>query len=495
MKRIFTITAFLCLLLTVSAAVPKVVAHRGYHRAPGSAENSIRSLVKADSIKADASEFDVWLSADGELYVNHNRDINGVIIETATRAELDNQKLPNGEYLPHLSAFLDTAATLGIDLVLELKNHKDITREDIAVPMIIKMIADRGLTDRTTYITFSRNAFDRLVEQSGRPVYFLTAIEPAELKAAGGTGADYHINNFRAHPGWIDELHAMDMPVNIWTVDSEADIQWCIDHGAEFITTNEPELAQQLVATSYAPRTLKIMTYNLRFGELASMERLAEEIKAQNPDFVALQEVDVNSRRNLAPHNNGKNFVNELAYLTGMFGYYGRTLNLGKSDNPGYYGIAILSRHPAEKMETLYLPNPKAVEPRALLKGRFLLDGHLPFVFASTHLDFSNKETAELQARYIIPLLTADGIPAIVGGDFNCTPDQGAVQAMLEQGKLLSGEAPTFPSHAPVKRLDYLFGFPAADFTLDSTGEGISSEHAASDHLPVFSTVTVDYTR
>ncbi len=495
MSRFLSFFLFLCIAFGALAGVPKVVAHRGYHRAPGSAQNSIRALVKADSIKADACEFDVWISADDVLYVNHNPEINDVIIETSTQDVLDKEKLSNGEFLPRLDAFLDTAATLGIDLVLEVKPHKDNKREDVAVPMIIKMIADKGLTERTSYITFSRHAFDLLVAQSGRPVLYLNGVSPKVLKEIGGSGSDYHINIYRASPEWISEIHEQGMPVNIWTVDSEADIQWCIDHGADLITTNEPELTQQLIAKAYAPRKLKIMSYNLRFGELASMQRLAEEIKAQDPDFVALQEVDVNSRRNIAPHNNGKNFVNELAYLTGMFGYYGRTLNLGKSDNPGYYGIAILSKHPAEKMETIALPNPKAVEPRALLKGTFLLDGHMPFIFASTHLDFSNKETAEKQARYIIPRLTADGIPAVVGGDFNCTPEMAAIQAMLEGGLMLTGLEPTFPSHAPVKRLDYLFGFPTADFTVESTGEGTASKHAASDHIPVFSTIVVDYTK
>ena len=37
---------------------------------------------------------------------------------------------------------------------------------------------------------------------------------------------------------------------------------------------------------------IRVMTYNLRFGELASLEQIAEHIKAFQPDFVALQEVD-----------------------------------------------------------------------------------------------------------------------------------------------------------------------------------------------------------
>ncbi|MCM1067904.1 MAG: endonuclease/exonuclease/phosphatase family protein [Muribaculaceae bacterium] len=493
MKKFLAIITLLCTAAGAWAVVPEVVAHRGYHRAPGSAENSIRALVKADSIGAEKCEFDVWISADDVLYVNHNADVDGVVIETADSERLDRCHLRNGETPPRLDAFLDTARTLGIDLVLEVKPHKDNKREDVAVPMIIKMIADKGLTDRTSYITFSRHAFDILVRESGRPVLYLNAVTPKVLKEIGGAGADYHINHFRRHPEWIDELHAQGMPVNIWTVDSEADIQWCIDHGADLITTNEPELAQKLIAKAYAPREIKVMSYNIRFGELASMERIAKEIKEQNPDFVALQEVDVNSFRNIAPHNNGRNFINELAMHTGMFGYFGRTVNFSVKD--GYYGIAILSRHPTVKVESLDLPNYKNVEPRVMLKGEFLLDGHKPFVFASTHLSVEDASQREEQARYIVKLLGADSIPAVLAGDFNATPDMPAVKILEEEGAMLCGDAPTYPAKAPDKRLDYIFGFPKAAFRLEKTAEGPISPYAASDHLPIVSTILVDFSK
>ncbi len=319
---------------------------------------------------------------------------------------------------------------------------------------------------------------------------YLNGVSPQVLKEIGGTGADYHINVFRKNPDWIKQLHAQGMPVNIWTVDSEADIQWCIDHGADLITTNEPELAQRLIAKAYAPRELKVMSYNLRFGELASMEHLAKEIKEADPDFVALQEVDVNSFRTAAKFNNGINFVNELAQRTGLFGFFGRSLNFSVKD--GYYGVAILSKHPAVKVETFELPNPKAVEQRVLLRGEFLLDGHKPFVFASTHFDYTSPETQELQARYVLGKLDT-GIPAVLGGDFNCEASSPAIKLLSEDGAVLSGSNPTFPAKAPEKRLDHIFGFPKAAFRLESTREGTASPYAASDHLPVISVIETDF--
>ena len=42
-------------------------------------------------------------------------------------------------------------------------------------------------------------------------------------------------------------------------------------------------------------KNLRVLTYNLRFRQLASAERLAKRFREKNPDFVALQEVDINT--------------------------------------------------------------------------------------------------------------------------------------------------------------------------------------------------------
>lgn len=489
--KIQSISAVALMMLTalcVSATKPQIVAHRGYWRADGSAQNSIRGLIKADSIGADAVELDVWLSADNVLYVNHDADINGVVIETADSKTLSKCRLSNGEALPTLDKFLETAKGLSPDIVLEIKPHKDKTREDIAVPMIIEMIKEKGLNDRTSYITFSRNAFDNLVALSGRPVQFLNAVYPNQLKDIGATGADYHINAFRANPDWIKKLHDLGMTVNIWTVDSQADIQYCIDHGADYITTNEPELAAQLVEKAYAPRQLKIMTYNLRFGELADMDRLAAEIKAVNPDFVALQEVDVNTNRTASKHNNGLNYVTELAQRTGLFGYYGRAIDFG----PGYYGIGILSRWPAQKIEKFELPNPANGEPRVLLEGVFEMPGQ-KIVFASTHLDFKDHETRKSQARYAVEVLKNAGYPAIIAGDFNANAEQIYTKTFETVMQNLTNKTKTWPADKPKEKLDHIFAYPKEAFTLKSCTVPEPSADAASDHLPVVSEIIVNF--
>lgn len=485
----YLVTAVLAVsALSAWAVRPQIVAHRGHWKPAGSAQNSIRGLIKADSICADAVELDVWMSADSVLYVNHDPAINGVTIETSDTKTLSKIKLPNGEALPTLESYLDVAKNLRPDIVLEVKTHANPAHEDCAVEKIVKMVADKGLTNRTTYITFSRNAFDDLVAISGRPVQFLSAMDPDALKNAGGAAADYHISVFRSNPQWIKRLHELGLKVNIWTVDSQTDIQWCIDHEADYITTDEPELAQQLVDKACSPRELTVMTYNLRFGELSDMAGLAAEINKYKPDFVALQEVDVNTNRVASKHNNGLNYVIELAQRTGMFGYYGRAIDLG----PGYYGVGILSRFPAEKLEKFELPNPGNEEPRVLLMGLFEMPGR-KIVFASTHFDYIDHATRKAQAQFVAGKITSTSYPAMLAGDFNSNSDRIYIKTITAKMKDLTNDTKTWPANNPEDKLDFIFGYPADDFELKSCFVPAPSAKAPSDHLPVISKITVNF--
>ncbi|MCC8113851.1 MAG: glycerophosphodiester phosphodiesterase [Bacteroidales bacterium] len=225
----------------------QVVAHRGYWDCEGSAQNSIRALVKADSIGCDAVELDVWLTADSQLVVNHDPSIQGIEIETATMQDLAEVRLKNGEALPRLDAYLDSAMALKIDLVVELKPHSTPEREDLAASEIIRLIGERGLTDRTTYISFSNHAVKYFADCTDNPVYALTSMAPAELIALGATGADFNLSSLRAHPEWVEELKALGLPINVWTVNAPTDLQWCLDQGFDFITTNAPETLLQLL--------------------------------------------------------------------------------------------------------------------------------------------------------------------------------------------------------------------------------------------------------
>lgn len=232
------------------ATNPKVIAHRGFWRADGSAQNSIRSLVKADSIGCYASELDIWMTADSVLVVNHDADINGVIIETSPAKDVLAQKLVNGENVSTLDAYLAEASKLPIRLVCEIKTHNNREGEKEAIKKILELVDKYDLSNKVDYITFSKDGFKNFIKLSppSANVYYLEGdYIPAQILFEGGKGIDYHINVLKQYPEWIEESHELGLLVNVWTVDKEEDMEWCIDHGVDFITTNEPEKLQSLI--------------------------------------------------------------------------------------------------------------------------------------------------------------------------------------------------------------------------------------------------------
>ena len=59
----------MCAVTLTGTAQTKVIAHRGYWKCEGSAQNSIASLTKAAEAKVYGSEFDVQLTKDKEIVV------------------------------------------------------------------------------------------------------------------------------------------------------------------------------------------------------------------------------------------------------------------------------------------------------------------------------------------------------------------------------------------------------------------------------------------
>ena len=83
-----------------------VVAHRGAWKKNNLPENSIASLQEAIRLGCTGSEFDVHMTADDSLVVNHDAHYAGKIIDKSTYAELLADKLSNGENIPTLREYL-----------------------------------------------------------------------------------------------------------------------------------------------------------------------------------------------------------------------------------------------------------------------------------------------------------------------------------------------------------------------------------------------------
>lgn len=248
-KKMIMASAFLIVACGMQAQT-KAIAHRGFWKTPGSAQNSIKALQKADSIGCYGSEFDVWIAKDNKLVVNHDPVYKMKPMEFSKAAALTGLKLSNGENLPSLEQYLEAGKKGNTKLILELKAHSNKKRETKAVQEILALVKKMGLESRMEYITFSLHAMQEFIRlaPAGTPIFYLNGeLSPKELKELGASGLDYHLGVVKKHPEWVKEAHDLGLKVNVWTVDKEEDMKWLIDQQVDFITTNEPTVLQELL--------------------------------------------------------------------------------------------------------------------------------------------------------------------------------------------------------------------------------------------------------
>ncbi|WP_184723229.1 endonuclease/exonuclease/phosphatase family protein [Caulobacter sp.] len=239
-------------------------------------------------------------------------------------------------------------------------------------------------------------------------------------------------------------------------------------------------------------KTLRLMTYNVHrcvgTDRKLDVERVAEVIAAEQPDVVALQELDVGRLRTRSVDQ-----AHRLAELLKMTFHFHPAMTVEEE----LYGDAILTALPERRIKAKGLPLYRRVpglEPRGALWVEVEFEGQKVQII-NTHLGLVPQE----QKRQAAALLGPDWMgadewiaPGIVLGDFNATP-YSATYRMLRTA-LRDAQAPTptwprpatatFPSNFPFMRIDHVF------LTKGLETRGVRSPYdararVASDHLPL----------
>jgi glycerophosphoryl diester phosphodiesterase len=101
------------------------------------------------------------------------------------------------------------------------------------------------------YISFDYDILKKIEEldSEAHTQYLEGNKTPEELKADGIDGADYHFSVFKKNPEWIESAKKNGIALNAWTVNDPADMDWLLQKGFDFITTNEPELLLEKTKT------------------------------------------------------------------------------------------------------------------------------------------------------------------------------------------------------------------------------------------------------
>jgi endonuclease/exonuclease/phosphatase family metal-dependent hydrolase len=228
---------------------------------------------------------------------------------------------------------------------------------------------------------------------------------------------------------------------------------------------------------------IRVMSYNVHHCNppskpgLIDIDAIAAAIKNQDPDLVALQEIDVNTGR-----SGQYNQAEELAKRLNMKFFFGKAIDYDGGD----YGVAILSKYPIKESQVYHLPTNTETkgEPRVLATVRVTLPGR-DIRFGCTHLDAQKLPTnRELQIKEINRISANEKLSFIIAGDFNATPESSVIRQLDDKfTRTCQSCEPTIPEVNPKKTIDFIGFLPASGFKVIS--HKVVPEHYASDHLPV----------
>src|SRR6476660_4691192 len=223
---------------------------------------------------------------------------------------------------------------------------------------------------------------------------------------------------------------------------------------------------------------MRMATFNILHGRsvhdgVVHRDRLVDAIRQLDPDVLALQEVDLDQPRSgmadlTAVAAAAMDAVSHL-FVASISGTPGATWMAATGrEQPGTaaYGIALLSRYPAESWQVvhlpripvrfpMYLPGPRRVqvvdeEPRAAMVAR--IDTQLgPRAVANTKLSFVPGWN-RMQLRRLSRDLRGFPRPRVLMGDLNMPPPTPGRWTRMRS----LGEASTFPADEPCHQLDHI---------------------------------------
>lgn len=228
---------------TVNGQTTQIIAHRGFWKTENNAQNSIKALQKSAKENFFGSELDIHITKDDVLVVYHDHDIDGILIETANYSAIKNTILKNGETLPTLKEYLIEGKKYPhLKLIIEVKSHQDLNRENKAVSEIMKLVNELKLEQQVEYISFSQNICNEVKKQNPKALisYLNGDLSPKEVKEKGWDGIDYNYKIFQKNPTWIKEANNIGLITNTWTVNQEEIMEEMINQKIQYISTDEP---------------------------------------------------------------------------------------------------------------------------------------------------------------------------------------------------------------------------------------------------------------
>ena len=236
---------------------PLIWGHRG---ASGHApENTLPAFKMAADMGADGVELDIQQTKDGVIVVCHDETIDRTSsgadwLKDFTFEELRRLDFSNGNAayedvkIPTMEEVFYLLAPTGLTINIELKTGI-IFYENIE-EKILDLTKKMGWEDRVIYSSFNHYSVRKIKElDPGAKVGLLYGDGPIDMPGYGRRlGADalhpafYNLQ----YPDYMEDCRRYGLDVNVWTVNSTADLMQCREYGVNAVITNYPDKALKL---------------------------------------------------------------------------------------------------------------------------------------------------------------------------------------------------------------------------------------------------------
>ena len=221
-------------------------------------ENTLLSFQKAMEMGVDAIEFDIWLTSDkvpvlmhdGNAYrtcgVDRNlRDMTLAEVKTLcpSSPKTFGEKFLGQVEVPTLYELLEMRKQLRPDLKLGVE-IKEYTEETVDITM--KALKEYGVFEECWFYAFNGRIIRYIKETwGGRTMGY----PDFQMKEFNGYDAydEMGLSMAIAHSEVAEVYIKKGMPLHIYCADTEADVQFAIDRGADLITANDPTALLKIV--------------------------------------------------------------------------------------------------------------------------------------------------------------------------------------------------------------------------------------------------------
>jgi endonuclease/exonuclease/phosphatase family metal-dependent hydrolase len=203
---------------------------------------------------------------------------------------------------------------------------------------------------------------------------------------------------------------------------------------------------------------VRVLALNVQ-GFRAGVDRVAEVIRATDPDAALLTEVRPRIARRLA-------------------GLTNRHLAFGPTRRFRRFGNAVLLRDRPVSVRSVLLSRTRGLEPR----GAVIVAGRNGVTFVATHLGLSASDR-QRDARALLAALEGTS-PVVLGGDLNDRPGGPATRLLFELFTDVfsvagEGSGDTYPANAPLHRIDYVLCSPSLTPVNAAVVPIVASDHLA----------------